>query len=351
MALMEIAATIGGAAVLDVVAARIFSRVYRNERRPDAIHFTTTADGWKLALHQYETPPGIKKKTPIICCHGLTGNHHCFDLAEHTSLAKFLARAGHPTFLLDLRGAGQSEKGGPCREKSLHWKLSDHYQYDAPAAVDKVRELTGAQKVHWIGHSMGGMIAYAFLQTELAARISRVVILASPATFTYMQPVHRFRWILKILPGVPLRTLTQSVAPLFESWRFLQTISGAIYLPPGHHALFAANCQDQSPGRLLWDFANFVKHGHYLTDDGGNMLEGMKNISTPTLFMVGDADQTASDGAVEAAYQAFGSKEKEYLLLGKKQGHASDYGHLTILLGGHVYDEVFPHIVRWLAKG
>lgn len=351
MALLDVAAWVGGLTVLDVLAARIFSRIYRCERRPDAMHFTTTADGWKLALHEYETPPGVKQKTPVICCHGLTGNHHCFDLTESTSLAKYLTRAGHPTFLLDLRGAGQSEKGGLCQEKSLHWKLSDHYRFDAPAAVAKVRELTGADKVHWVGHSMGGMIAYAFLQSELAEQISRVVILASPATFQYMRPMHRVRRLLKIIPGVPLRTFTQSLAPLFERLRFLQKISGAIYLPQGHHALFAANCQDQSPGRLLWDFATFIKHGHYLADDGSDLVAGMRNIRTPTLFMVGDADQTAKYGSVEAAYQAFGSKEKEYILLGKKQGHAGDYGHLTILLGGHVYDEVFPNVTRWLAKG
>lgn len=351
MAIFEILSGLGGVAVLDVLAAKVFERFYRNERRPEAVHFTTTEDGWTLALHQYDPPAGVARKRPVICCHGLSGNHHGFDLTARTSLARFLAAAGHPTFLLDLRGAGLSDKGRVLGGKAIAWKLSDHYRFDAPAAIRKVLELTGADRLHWIGHSMGGMIAYAFLQTPLADQISRCVILASPAKFDAMRPLHRFGFLLKAIPAVPLRTFTQSTAPLFESVKFLQKMSGNLNLLPGHAALSAVNCQDQTPSALLRDFTRFIDAGHFVGDDGADLVAGLDRVRTPMLFMVGAADELAANGSIQAAYEACGAAEKDLVLLGTRHGQRTEYGHLTILLGGNVYEEVFPRITAWLAKG
>lgn len=351
MAFVEILTGLGGLAAVDVLAAKVFDRLYRNERRPEAIHFTTTEDGWTLALHQYDPPAGVARKRPVICCHGLSGNHHGFDLTARTSLARFLAAAGHPTFLLNLRGAGLSDKGRVFGGKPIAWVLSDHYRFDAPAAIEKVLALTGADRVHWLGHSMGGMIAYAFLQTPLADKIARCVILASPAKFEAMRPLNRFGFLLKLIPAVPLRTWTQSTAPLFESMKIFQNMSGNLNLLPGHATLSAVNCQDQTPSRLLRDFTRFIDAGRFVADDGTDLVAGMSRIQTPALFMVGEADQLAANGSIQAAYEAFGSAEKKLVVLGKQHGQRDEYGHMTILLGGAVYEEVFPQIADWLAKG
>ncbi|MDP8224134.1 MAG: alpha/beta hydrolase [Candidatus Lernaella stagnicola] len=350
MALLQIAAALGGVAAADVLLAKIFGRLYASDRKPDAVHYTQTEDGWTIGLSEYRVPAGVKAKRPVICCHGLAGNHHSYDLTARTSLARFLAAAGYPTFVLDLRGAGYSEKGGLAYQKPLKWRLSDHYSKDAPAAVQRVLELTGAKKVHWIGHSMGGMVAYAFLQGPLAAKIERVAILASPANFEFLRPADKFRFFLRAIPGLPSRTFTQSAAPLFEVWKWVQTVSGNIDMLPGHYALSGANCQDQTPSRLLYDFTEFIRVGSFVGDDGRDLLDGLKDVRTPMLFMCGEADQTAQYGSVEAAFDACGSPKKEFVLLGKSQGHKSEYGHMTILLGEHVYDEVFPRITSWLAS-
>jgi len=347
--LTVIGEVLAGIVVAEMLAARIFARLFRNERRPDAIHFVRTDDGWNLALHQYLPPAGAPPKRPVICCHGLSGNHHNYDLVERTSLARTLAAAGHPTFVLDLRGAGESDHGC-ARGHPLAWKLSDHYRYDAPAAIRRVLELTGAPKLHWIGHSMGGMIAYAFLQTPLAEKIARCVILASPSTFDQFRPVQRLAPLLRWLPGIPLRRLSQSVAPLFERSRLLQAVSGANDLAPGVATMFAANCQDQTPTSLLADFGRFVQHGHYVDDQGRDLVAGMKQITTPALFFVGEKDHTAMVDSVRTAYENFGSAEKKFIALGKNHGHQNEYGHMGPLLGRSAAEEVFPEVLAWLER-
>ena len=351
--LLKILAVLLGVGLADILLAKIFGRMYRDERRPDAVHFAVTDDGWTLALSEYDPPAGVARRRPVLCCHGLSGNHHGFDLTARTSLARFLAAAGHPTFVLDLRGAGWSDHGHVFGRHKLNWRLSDHYRHDAPAAIAKVLELTGADKLHWIGHSMGGMTAYAFLQTPLAAKISRLVILASPAVFEYMRPLLRWEFLLRpllrVIPEAPIKTLSRSGAPLVESVEALQALGGNRFLPPGHAALSAANCQGQTPSSLLLDFARFVKAGRLVDDAGGDLLAGMKNIAVPALFLVGARDLTANDGAVESAYENWGA-EKKWVMLGKKYGQQNDYDHMTLLLGGGVCEEVYPHIVDWLGR-
>ncbi len=336
---------------LIVVLAALFGNLYANDRRPDAVHFVQTRDGWKLALHYYAPVKGAKKKRPVLCCHGLSGNHHSYDLTERTSIARLLAAQGHPTFTLDLRGAGLSEKGGPCRRHPLRWILSDHYNFDIPAAVDKVCELTGAKKIHYVGHSMGGMIAYCFLQMPVAEKIDRCVILASPANLEHMRPAHKLTPLRYVIPGIPLRKLTQCVAPMFEWFRPLQLVSGNINLRPGDYTLSAANCQDQTPMSLLVDLARCVEHGHLLGDDGRDLTESMGEITTPTLIMCGKKDATVGFGPVLEAYERIGADEKKWVPLGEEFGQDDEYGHMTILVGKDVDREVHPHIADWLAKG
>ena len=46
-----------------------------------------------------------------------------------------------------------------------------------------------------------------------------------------------------------------------------------------------------------------------------------------------------------------GKAEKKFVVLGRAHGHQGDYGHMTILIGPYVAEEVFPEIVAWLTKG
>ena len=39
-------------------------------------------------------------------------------------------------------------------------------RYDVPAILDYVRRETGHDRVNWVGHSMGGMLMFAFLELD-----------------------------------------------------------------------------------------------------------------------------------------------------------------------------------------
>jgi pimeloyl-ACP methyl ester carboxylesterase len=132
--------------------------------RPARVAHTLTDDGWRLALHVYEPPPGAtSRRHPVLLCHGLAANHIAFDVHADVSLARHLARRGYLAIAVDLRGHGHSEHPTTRRPRRFGWSFDDYLERDVPAAIAFAKTRSGASAVHWIGHSMGGILGYAHL--------------------------------------------------------------------------------------------------------------------------------------------------------------------------------------------
>ena len=114
-----------------------------------------TEDGWDLALwhHQGDGPT-------VFCCHGMGANRFDFDYPRR-SFSAGLAAQGCDVWVVELRGAGRSRTPGFLGD--WNWSFDHYVDYDLPAAVDYVVKRTGTKGMHWIGHSLGGILGYAYL--------------------------------------------------------------------------------------------------------------------------------------------------------------------------------------------
>ncbi len=117
-----------------------------------------TADGVKLVAKRYANPGGI----PVILLHGFASNYNTWDVPGK-SLGKFLADRGYDTWLFNLRGHGEWEYQSGPNTGPGNWDFDTFAVYDIPAMIQKVYKTTG-KKLFWIGHSMGGMLIYAYLE-------------------------------------------------------------------------------------------------------------------------------------------------------------------------------------------
>ena len=81
-----------------------------------------------------------------------------YTLAGENSLPHFLSAAGCEVWAFDLRGHGKSK---PPPDEPAAWDLNSYVFQDAVVAIHHVLEETGAASVHYVGHSMGGMIGMA----------------------------------------------------------------------------------------------------------------------------------------------------------------------------------------------
>lgn len=118
-----------------------------------------TSDGVTLAMKRYKSGG-----TPVILCHGIVQNQACMDLGvAGSSLAQYLADKGYDVWVCNLRSHGKGTyKSGSSG--NWDWAIDEFAAYDVPAIVNKVKSATGGKKPFWIGHSMGGMAAYGYLE-------------------------------------------------------------------------------------------------------------------------------------------------------------------------------------------
>lgn len=140
------------------------------------------ADGQRLALTEVRRPrsrarPGAPA---FLLVHGFAQNRRAFTLG---ALPRELLERGARVFLGELRGHGESPTDLPT------WTLATHLELDCPALVDGVRAQVGVERVHWVGHSMGGLLGCALL--ERAAPLASLTLLAAPIRLGASRPLVR----------------------------------------------------------------------------------------------------------------------------------------------------------------
>jgi poly[(R)-3-hydroxyalkanoate] polymerase subunit PhaC len=318
-----------------------------------------THDGWRLALYRY-TPPQRGHNTPVLLCHGMASNRWDMDGPGRISLARYLVQRGYDVWVVELRGAGRSTRPTWWNGKRYNWRFEDYVSHDAPAALRKVLRETGARQVHWVGHSMGGMIAYALLMTPVHHKIASAVTIGSPTMSDVGHPALDFglpyRNLLRFVPSrVPLGTLARLGAPLAPLLaRLLRPSIAELGWHDGNADVsllrtLMLTAVDDLPASLLREFARWYDT-KAMSDRYGmfDFTEHLERITTPTLIIAGSKDGLTPPRDLEHVYERIASSDKVFQIIGKHYGFARDYSHADLILGVHAPDDVYPVIFDWL---
>jgi len=342
-----------------------------------------TRDGAVLRVKRYAREGG----QPVILAHGFTGNGLEFDLPHRRqNLALFLAENGYDVWVSSFRGCGRD----PYRSEAPHWLHSvDHLAaFDADALIRGVGETTG-RKPLWIGHSMGGMVLYMYLQgaameagsegsfradADLAAERNRSLLggiaIGSPPG------LHQGGgdWIASLsrLPAfrVNVRGLVSYLerldrkSPCIDFGRLGVVCERNPRLGkqlaargPVARALYNAKNVDPDVGYSLLKWASdkvtarmtiqIVRLGldpDFRSYDGTwNYTAGMERLSAPMFFVTGTRDFAGADNLRLQGYQAVSSPIRDYKCY-------PEYGHTDLVMGKRVYEEVYPDILAWMRK-
>lgn len=373
------------ALVLLVLALAV--RVRADEAIVKESHATVAADGWKIALHRVRPATLVAGREPVVFFHGFLENHRYYDLTAKVSLAEFLAKKGFDCWVVDFRGAGDSDK--PSLLSLTGWKYSvdDYIHGDASAAIDAVLAATGEGKVLCVGHSMGGLAIYGYLISESPAKVKGAVTLAGAGKMG-LAASQRLSTLLMLLPALaaepaipydaPLptgpifKTVTKPLlwpyfkfllhgplgAPVWQNKNMtddlirdlLKTGVGSIGLNIAKQGLdwiryedvytFGSNPHEtQKPTSAWFDVHGFLSYTAHLHE-----------ITTPMLVCTGADDQVVPSVFVKEIYDALASPDKTYRLFGMASGDSVDYGHEDIVVGVHSPDEVYPVVAKWLEE-
>lgn len=318
------------------------------EPSPDQSFVVSARDGLRLSVHRIKPSAQAEARGAVLLQHGLASGSLGLQYPGR-SLAHYLAERGYDCYLPELRGHGASEA-----PRDMRWDLDDYLFNDIPAVLDAVLERSGRERVHWIGHSMGGVLLFLLGILRPDAPIASGQAIGSALDyrvgstgFSRMLPL---RPLLDYVPALPYGAVMHLAAPLlarlpdpvsgFNFWHsnvepsVIRRISGSLF-----HTI--------SPALLRSLSATFEPRGFSTRDGSVSFLERARSFTLPLRLIAGTRDKQVSVEAVRHTATLVGGRA-EVKVHGKEHGDADDYGHWDLILGKRAPSEVWPGVLAWL---
>lgn len=337
--------------------------------RPCTDGYAYTRDGWRLGVRHYRPEHPDPAKLPVILCHGLGLNATFWTITDDHLPSQLTAR-GYEVYVYDIRASGENGqpgkndginrllRGTPLHERGeASWNVDDLVRYDMPAILDYVERETGHTRVNWVGHSLGGMMVFPYL--ELSTEPERIanfvgmgstIIQAKTPQMKMLRANAGIRALSKFAsPGRLGRPLTYFRLPGMEEIdRFYYTAENVDRRTISR--FYGYTLEDPGPGALT-QFAPYLKHGHLLSADGRiDYSARLGEINVPTLMVAGAGDLISDVPSTRKTFDALGSTDKVLYVFGKASGHVADYGHCDLAWSRYAPKEIFPVIIDWLDR-
>ncbi|MBU4173390.1 MAG: lysophospholipase [Actinobacteria bacterium] len=356
---------------------------------PGELFEVTTDDGITLRGKRYRN----RGATPLILMHGYIGNCFNYDLAfEEYNFALYLARRGYDVWIANFRGAGREPF------KSDGWEFSHSIEdlaiHDLPALLGAVARETGRKPV-WIGHSMGAVTAYGYLQgvkhesedgrvrvlpdTELSrernGNLAAFVSIAGPTCFRWPNdsvlrwladtPVSRsvfrlvrmgLKGLARVMARVPAEPVTVStlnfmprlgmsitslVVRLFINVRNMSEETLFETFISGSSDVTMTETVQMLDAMIGRDFTEKAAATGESIEDPHNFTAGMGMITAPVLFVTGDLDPVNHKTVYRTGFEEVASPVKEYRCF-------PGFSHIDLLVGLEAPNTVFPFVADWL---
>ncbi len=289
---------------------------------------------------------GVFPKAPVLLVHGIAANARMWQSPfQEGHLASFLSHFGYPVYAVDLR----NRSGKPGKD----WDLDDYVLFDLPAALKAIADDSGCSAVHWIGHSMGGLLGYMYQALHGSDKVLSLITLGSPGFKLPASHGHTVRLVKNLLTmtslGVSTGRLDLLPRQIMTQLIQLSFLSGSPHRADDDEAIMEEFGAKQLLGNISLGEARqitsiarrrglFSPRYHFLYQNFVDRIEA------PLLAIAGNRDFIVPAPLVKKAFQDVGAKRKAFLEL--RGQHA--YGHLDLLMSRYARHDVWEKILEWL---
>lgn len=314
----------------------------------DEVHTITTPDLWHLRLCRHKAKAGTGE--PVLMVHGFMSTQFNFSVPAGASMADALAEAGYDCWLIDLRGNSCTI---PPFGRSLNdADVDDYILKDIPTAIQYIQKVTGFTKVHWVGHSMGGMLLYSHDAVLGSADLASGTTLGSPIGFQdvpFQRPAlaFLFRRSSRLAFRCGERLLVSICHVLKPQLSFIPI--NYENMNPILDAATMFSTMDAPPLGVAESMAKAAEtHVWRVKEDSIDVFDHLKDLQTPLFAIFGAGDPFVPPEHAKAFFDGIVNTDKQFLLLSKANGHVADYSHVDLVFGTEAKKEVYEPIIAWL---
>ncbi len=346
--LIVVLALCGVAAALIAYASALAS-MYPETLRTTESHTVATHDLWRLRLLRYRK--GRTEGEPVLFVHGVCVNQHSFTSPAGGCLADYLSERGYDCWTVDLRGCRSSEP--PFERDRNEVTMDDFLLYDLPSTMKYIRKVTGYDRIHWIGHSLGGMLLYAYVLEHGSAHIASGTTLGAPPGFAGLKHKIPFgvAFAIKRFPratGAVLRACVPFFMGLKSQTKLFPTNMRNLH--PKLEAVHVYNMFEAPLPKVYRALTAWLVTGRWTMKNGElNVEAGLSTLQFPLLAVYGVDDPFIPVENAERFVAALPHDDKKILILGRAHGCRENYSHCDLAFAQHGAKEVFGPVAQWLA--
>jgi len=283
------------------------------------VHWIRAGAGSEIALTHLFPLKKKKHLTPVILVHGNYTQRGFWISPKGLGLAPFMMEKGYDPWIVELRGHGHSPKGHDFSSITAE----DHIKEDLPSAVAYVLQQTGKPSF-LVGHSAGGI----FIAAALSAGCVSEDHLQGAALF-----------------GTQI-TLGESYLKFPPLTWFLGLLLRVIgHLPAERLGL---GPEPEPAGEML-EFIRWKKLGGIWQDSQGYPYwSGLSRLRLPVLAVAAARDRNDPPQGCRQLLEEFGSPDRRFVLLSRKNGFLKDYDHIGMIVSKEAATEVWPLLIQWM---
>ncbi len=307
---------------------------------------------WKeghISLFRYNSLTEKQHKPPVFMIYALINKPYILDLRPGNSVIEFLLKNGHDVYLVDW---------GEPLEEDKYLDLDIYIDHYLDKCVDRIREMSGEEKINMFGWCIGGSFAliYAALHNH---KLNSLVTLTTPGDSTKggMLP----KWsekeffdvdkIINVFGNIPGKFIRYGVIEIYADREmvknsvFYENINNVQFLQLFLLIEKWMNDNIDFPGKVFKQYIENVFQNNNMLN-GNLRIHGkkvnLKNIKCPYLNMAGQLDHLVPLDSIKSINQYVGSSENLFEMI--------PGGHVGLAFEPMAQQVGWHKLLNWLNK-